>query len=108
MWGSYSGVSEYSNILDIDVTSQKIGIISVQYLLWAGKNDLNKVSDSWFSVVMKITVRQTLHIEMESLRLALCNGRCGLSSLVLRNKENHFLKSRFLRTNFDNMRDKRY
>jgi len=42
MWGSYSGVAEYSNILDTDVTSQKIGIISVQYLLWAGKNGLNK------------------------------------------------------------------
>jgi len=43
MWGSYSGVAEYSNILDIDITSQKIGTISFQYLLWAGKNGLNNV-----------------------------------------------------------------
>jgi len=43
MWGCYSGVAEYSNILDTGITSQKIGIISVQYLLWAGKNGPNKV-----------------------------------------------------------------
>jgi len=37
IWGSYSGVAEYSNILDNNVTSQKIGIIPFQYLMWAGK-----------------------------------------------------------------------
>jgi hypothetical protein len=51
-WGSYGGVAEYTNVLDIDVTSQKIGIISVQYLLRQAKTFSTQSGNSCFNVVM--------------------------------------------------------